>query len=134
MILVNEMTATEAKMDSGEISTATIAEVIRTLVLLMAPFAPYVAAELWEEIGERELLLRQPWPQADAELAKESEIEVPVQVNGKLVNVVKLAVGTDEEAIKSAALADEKVAARIAGKTVAKTIVVKGKLVNLVVK
>jgi leucyl-tRNA synthetase len=134
MILVNEMTAAEAKMDSGEISPATVAEVIPTLVLLLAPFAPFVAAELWEEIGERESLLRQSWPKADAELAKESEIEVPVQVNGKLVNVVKLAAGADEEAIKSAALADEKVAARIMGKTVAKTIVVKGKLVNLVVK
>ncbi|HXS12691.1 MAG TPA: leucine--tRNA ligase [Acidobacteriaceae bacterium] len=134
MILVNEMTAAEAKMDSGEISTATIAEVIRTLVLLLAPFAPFVAAELWEEIGERDSLLRQPWPKADAELARESEIEVPVQVNGKLVNVVKLAAGADEEAIKTAALADEKVAARIAGKLVVKTIVVKGKLVNLVVK
>ena len=134
MILVNEMTAAEAKMDSGEISTATIAEVIRTLVLLLAPFAPFVAAELWEEIGERESLLRQPWPKADAELARESEIEIPVQINGKLVSVVKLAAGADEEAMKAAALADEKVAGRIAGKTVVKTIVVKGKLVNLVVK
>ncbi len=134
MILVNEMTAAEAKMDSGEISTATIAEVIRTLVLMLAPFAPFVAAELWEEIGERDSLLRQPWPKADAELAKESEIEVPVQVNGKLVNVVKLRAGADEEAITAAALADEKVAARIAGKALVKTIVVKGKLVNLVVK
>jgi leucyl-tRNA synthetase len=134
MILVNEMTAAEAKMDSGEISTATIAEVIRTLVLMLAPFAPFVAAELWEEIGERDSLLRQQWPKADAELAKENEIEVPVQVNGKLVNVVRLSAGADEEAIKAAALADEKVAARIAGKTLVKTIVVKGKLVNLVVK
>jgi leucyl-tRNA synthetase len=134
MILVNEMTAAETKMDSGEISTATIAEVIRTLVLLLAPFAPFVAAELWEEIGERESLLRQPWPKADAELARESEIEIPVQINGKLVTVIKLPAGADEEAIKAAALADEKVAARIAGKTVVKTIVVKGKLVNLVVK
>jgi leucyl-tRNA synthetase len=134
MILVNEMTAAEAKMDSGEISAATVAEVVRTLVLLLAPFAPFVAAELWAEIGETAPLLRQRWPVADAELAKESEIEVPVQVNGKLVNVVKLAAGADEEAIKSAALADEKVASRIAGKTVVKTIVVKGKLVNLVVK
>jgi leucyl-tRNA synthetase len=134
MILVNEMTAAEAKMDSGEISTATIAEVIRTLVLLLAPFAPFMAAELWEEIGERESLLRQPWPKADSELARESEIEIPVQVNGKLVNVVTVAADADEETIIAAALADEKVAARIAGKTVVKTIVVKGKLVNLVVK
>ncbi|HEV2575753.1 MAG TPA: leucine--tRNA ligase [Acidobacteriaceae bacterium] len=134
MILVNEMMAAEAKMDSGEISPATIAEVIRTLVLLLAPFAPFVAGELWQEIGERETLLRQPWPSADAELARESEIEVPVQVNGKLVSVVKLSAGADEEAIKAAALADEKVAARVAGKTIVKIIVVKGKLVNLVVK
>ena len=134
MILVNEMTAAEAKMDSGEVSAATIAEVIRTLVLLLAPFAPFVAAELWEEIGESDSLLRQPWPKADAELAKESEIEIPVQINGKLVSVITLAAGADEEAIKTAALADEKVAARIAGRTVVKTIVVKGKLVNLVVK
>ena len=134
MILVNEMTAAEAKMDSGEISPATIAEVIRTLVLMLAPFAPFVAAELWEEIGERESLLRQRWPQADAELAKENEIEIPLQINGKLVSVVKLAAAADEEAMKAAALADEKVAGRIAGKSVVKTIVVKGKLVNLVVK
>ncbi len=134
MILVNEMTAAESAMDSGEISQATIAEVVRTLVLLLAPFAPFVASELWEEIGEREALLRQPWPRADAELARESEIEIPVQVNGKLVTVIKLPAGADEEAIKAAALADEKVAGRIAGKTVLKTIVVKGKLVNLVVK
>ena len=134
MILVNEMTAAESKMDSGEISQATVAEVVRTLVLLLAPFAPFVASELWEEIGEREPLLRQPWPKADAELARESEIEIPVQVNGKLVTVIKLPAGADEEAIKAAALADEKVAGRIAGKTLLKTIVVKGKLVNLVVK
>jgi leucyl-tRNA synthetase len=100
----------------------------------LAPFAPFVAAELWEETGERESLLRQPWPKADAELAKESEIEIPVQINGKLVSVITLPAGADEEAMKAAALADEKVAGRIAGKTVVKTIVVKGKLVNLVVK
>jgi leucyl-tRNA synthetase len=121
-------------MDSGEISAATVAEVLRTLVLLLAPFAPFVAGELWEQMGETEPLLRQPWPVADAELAKESEMEVPVQVNGKLVNVVKLAAGAEEEKMEAAALADEKVAARIAGKTVVKTIVVKGKLVNLVVR
>ena len=59
---------------------------------------------------------------------------MPVQVNGKLVTVVKLPAGADEEALKAAALADEKVAARIAGKTLVKAIVVKGKLVNLVVR
>jgi leucyl-tRNA synthetase len=125
-------------MESGEIATITVAEAVRTLVLLLAPFAPFVTAELWEQIGEGGLL-RQPWPVANAELARESEMEIPVQVNGKLVNVVTLAADADQEAsleekMKAAAIADEKVAARIVGKTVVKAIVVKGRLVNLVVK
>jgi len=134
MILVNEIQANEAAMDTGEISPATIAEVFKTLVLLLEPFAPFVAAELWEQMGETGVLFRQPWPVADAELARESEIEIPVQVNGKLVVVVKVAADSDEDAMKSAAMAEEKVVARIEGKTVVKTIVVKGKMVNLVVK
>jgi leucyl-tRNA synthetase len=133
MILVNEISAREAAMDSGGIPAATVAEVFRTLVLLLAPFAPFIAAELWEQMGYEGVLFRQPWPEADAELAKESEIEIPVQINGKLATVIKVSADADEETIK-AALADEKVIARLAGKTVVKTIVVKGKLVNLVVK
>jgi leucyl-tRNA synthetase len=71
---------------------------------------------------------------ANDELAREDEIEIPVQVNGKLVNVVKVAAGSDEETVKAAALADEKVKARNAGKTIVKVIIVPNKLVNLVVK
>jgi leucyl-tRNA synthetase len=67
-------------------------------------------------------------------LAREDEIEIPVQVNGKLVNVVKAPAGSDEATVKAAGLADAKVAARIEGKTVVKVIIVPGKLVNLVVK
>ncbi len=134
MILVNEISAREAAMDSGEIPVATVAEVFGTLTLLLAPFAPFLASELWEQMGNEGNLLRHPWPEANAELARESEIEIPVQANGKLVTVIKVAAEADDETIKSAALADEKVIARIAGKTVVKTIVVKGKLVNLVVK
>jgi leucyl-tRNA synthetase len=134
MILVNEIGAREAAIDSGEISIVTAAEVFRTLVLLLAPFAPFVAAELWEQMGGEGVLLRQPWPAVNEELARENEIEIPVQINGKLANVVKVAADADEETLKAAALADEKVAARLAGRTVVKTIVVKGKLVNMVVK
>jgi leucyl-tRNA synthetase len=71
---------------------------------------------------------------ADEELAQEDALEIPVQVNGKLVTVVKVPVGSDNETVKAAALADAKVQARIEGKTVVKVIVVPGKLVNLVVK
>jgi leucyl-tRNA synthetase len=134
MILVNEISASEAAMDAGAVNVATVAELFRTLTLLLAPFAPFVAAELWEQLGGEGVLFRQPWPVADAELARESEIEVPVQINGKLVCVVKAAADADEETIKAAAMTDEKVAARVSGKTIVKTIIVQGKLVNLVVR
>jgi len=134
MSLVNEIVAAEPEIDAGHASPAAIAEVVRTLVLMLAPFAPFFAAELWEQIGGEGVVFRTAWPVADEELAREDEIEIPVQVNGKLVNVIKVAADSDEEAIKAAALADEKVKARIEGKTVVKVIVVPGKLVNLVVK
>jgi leucyl-tRNA synthetase len=134
MILVNETSAAEAAMDAGTISAATIAEVLRTLALLLAPFAPFLAAELWEQMGGEGMVFQQVWPVADAALARESEVEIPVQINGKLVTVIQLAAESDEETMKAAALADDKVASRVAGKTVVKAIVVKGKMVNLVVK
>jgi leucyl-tRNA synthetase len=71
---------------------------------------------------------------ANEELAKEAALEIPVQVNGKLVAVVTVPVDSDEVTVKAAALADSKVQARIEGKTVVKVIVVPGKLVNFVVK
>ena len=134
MILVNEIAAKEAVIASGEVSPRVTAEVFRTLTLLLAPFAPFLAAELWEQGGGEGAVFRQPWPVADAELLKESELEVPVQVNGKLVTVVRVPAESDEEAMKTAAQADEKVRSRLAEKTLVKTIVVKGKLVNLVVR
>ncbi len=134
MILVNEIAAAEPAIDAGEVSAAAIAEILRGLTLLLAPFAPFLAQELWAELGHDGAAFRAQWPEADAELARENEIEVPVQVNGKLVVVVKVAAGSDEATVKAAALADAKVQSRIEGKAVAKVIVVPGKLVNLVVK
>jgi leucyl-tRNA synthetase len=89
---------------------------------------------MWEELGEQGTVLRVACPSSDPALAKEDELEIPVQVNGKLVTVVRVAADADVKAIEAAALADEKVQSRIAGKTVFKIIVVPGKLVNLVVK
>jgi leucyl-tRNA synthetase len=134
MELVNAIVANEATMDAGEVPAATVAEIFRNLTLLLAPFAPFLAAELWEEMGYEGVVFRVPWPVADKELARESEIEIPVQVNGKLVNVVSVAAGSDDATVKAAALGDAKVAARVEAKTVVKVIVVPGKLVNLVVK
>jgi leucyl-tRNA synthetase len=134
MILVNEITANEAAMDAGEISPGVVAEVFRGLILLLAPFAPFFAAEMWEQMGGEGVVFRTAWPVVNEELVREDEIEIPVQVNGKLVVVVKVPAGSDEGAVKAAALADAKVVARIEGKRVVKVIVVPGKLVNLVVK
>jgi leucyl-tRNA synthetase len=134
MILVNEITANEAAMDAGEISPAAVTEVLRGLILLLAPFAPFFVAEMWEELGGEGVVFRTQWPVVNEELAREDVIEIPVQVNGKLVSVVRVPAGSDEAAVKAAALADAKVAARIEGKTIVKVIVVPGKLVNLVVK
>jgi leucyl-tRNA synthetase len=134
MILVNEIIANEAAMDAGEISPAVVAEVFRGLILLLAPFAPFFAAEMWEQIGGEGVVFRTAWPVVNEELAREDEIEIPVQVNGKLVNVIKVPAGSDETMVKAAALADAKVKVRIDGKTVVKMIVVPAKLVNFVVR
>jgi leucyl-tRNA synthetase len=134
MELVNEIQAGDAQITASEVPAPVVRDLLRSLVLLLAPFAPYLAAELWEELGEKGSVLRAPWPVSDPELAKEDELEIPVQINGKLVNVVRVAADASAKTLEAAALADEKVKLRIAGKTVVKVIVVPGKLVNLVVK
>ncbi len=133
MELVNEIQAADAQLAAGEVPAPVMRELLQTLVLLLAPFAPYLAAELWEELGGEGAVLRQPWPKSDPGLAKEDEIEIPVQINGKLVSVMRVPAGSDSKVLEAAALAEEKVKARIAGKTVAKIIVVPGRAVNLVV-
>jgi leucyl-tRNA synthetase len=134
MELVNEIQAADAQLAAGEVSAPAMLELLRSLVLLLAPFAPHLSAELWETIGEQGNVLRAPWPKSDPELAREDELEIPVQINGKLVTVVRVAVDADAKTIEAAALAGEKVQSRTTGKTVVKVIVVPGKLVNLVVK
>ena len=134
MILVNEVMAMEAAIDAGQVSDATVREVLRGLVQMLAPFAPFFAAEMWEQLGGEGIVFRMAWPEADAELARESEMKIPVQVNGKLVTVVRLAAESDADAVRAAAQADEKVLGRLVGKTVVKVVLVPGKLVNLVVR
>ena len=129
MELVNELGAAESK----GLPPALLADAQRDMVLLLAPFAPYLAHELWEMLGEQGGLLKAPWPKYDPELAKEDEIEIPVQVNGKLRSVVVVAPGTAPEEIIEKALADEKVQSHVAGKHIVKNICT-GKLVNIVVR
>ncbi|HYL13869.1 MAG TPA: leucine--tRNA ligase [Terriglobales bacterium] len=132
MELVNELYAVEDKIDT--MAGPLLAEVQRDLVLLLAPFAPYLAHELWEMLGEGENLLRAPWPKYDPALAKEEEIEIPVQINGKLRSRIVVPADSDHTFVRERALADEKVKAAIAGKQVVRVIPVPGKLINIVVK
>jgi leucyl-tRNA synthetase len=129
MELVNELYAVEDK----QLPAVLLASVQRDLVLLLAPFAPYLAHELWEMLGEKNNLLKAPWPKYDGELAKEEEIEIPVQVNGKLRGLIVVAPGTPEEQVIAKALADPKVQSFLAGKQIVKKIYT-GKLVNIVVR
>jgi leucyl-tRNA synthetase len=85
-------------------------------------------------LGEKASLLKAPWPKYDPLLAKEEEIEIPVQINGKLRSLIVVPVEAPEEILRERALANEKIKAAIAGKQIVKTIVVPGKLVNIVVR
>ncbi len=111
-----------------------VAGVQRTFVLLLAPFAPYLAHELWEMLGEKGSLLRAPWPKYDPALAKQEEIEIPVQINGKLRGRIIVPADAEDGLVYQRALADEKIKAALAGKPVIKKILVPGKLLNLVVR
>jgi len=137
MELVNELYAYEESVQRGAEQAAPVALMAnaqRNLVLMLAPFAPYMAAELWETLGESSNLLRAPWPKYDPTLAKEEEVEMAVQVNGKIRSHITVPADAEEAQIRETALADGKIKAAIADKEVVKVLVVKGRLVNIVVK
>jgi leucyl-tRNA synthetase len=134
MELVNALYDAEQTNAQNAIPASLLAEVQRDLVLLLAPFAPYLAHELWEMLGEKGSLLKAPWPKYDAALAKEEELEIPVQINGKLRGRVVVPADSSEDFVVAHALADEKVQSAVAGKQIVKKIFVPGKLLNLVVK
>ena len=116
------------------ISAAAMPEILEKLALLLAPFAPYLSQEIWEELGKEGPVFRQAWPSFDPELAREDGAEVVVQVNGKLRARVFAPFGASKAELEARALGDDKVKALLEGKHVVKTIVVPDKLVNFVVK
>ena len=99
-------------MQSGPALPTLNAEFLRGvfeyLVRMLAPFAPYLAQELWETLGEKENLLRAPWPKYDPALAKEDEIEIPVQINGKLRARIVVPAHATEDTIRTHALAERR--------------------------
>ena len=127
MELVNDLYAQEANLSPG-----VLREVVTKTVLLIGPFAPHLADELWGELGNDGFVLKCQWPEADPELAREDQIEIPVQVNGKLRSRLSLARGTAREEVESIAKQDPKVQAHLNGKTIRKVVVIADKLVNIV--
>jgi len=113
-------------------TAAVVREAVEALVLLISPFAPHMAEELWERLGHREGIVAAGWPESDEAAAREESIEIPVQVNGKVRGRAVVPVDATEAAIQEAAL--EAVRDNLAGREVVKVIVAKGRLVSVVVK
>ena len=107
---------------------------LKKFLILLSPFAPHIAEELWQAIGEKGFILNEPWPEYDEELSREQMIELVVQINGKVRSKIMISQGLSDEEVTKIALEDEKVKQWIDGKEILKVIPVKGKLVNIVLK
>jgi leucyl-tRNA synthetase len=122
MIFVNEFSRLQPRSKKA----------IETFVLLLAPFAPHIAEEFWQRLGHDQTLAYEAWPQYDEALTQDPEVELAVQINGKIRDKIVFPADSDEETIKSLALASEKVKPHIEGKNLRKVIVIKNRLVNIV--
>jgi leucyl-tRNA synthetase len=107
--------------------------VLNTFIPLLGPFAPHLAEELWRALGHDKSLAYEPWPAFDEALTREEEIEVPVQINGKLRGKITVPAEVDQKTLEKTALAEDKIRALLEGKNIKKVIVVPKKLVNIVV-
>jgi leucyl-tRNA synthetase len=147
MELVNELYAfsesterggpTRQEVPAGRVerpqTLAVLREAIDALVLMISPFAPHTAEELWEMLGHVGGLAAASWPSFDAAVAKADEVVVPVQINGKVRARVTASADASEDQLREIALADQTVKTHTAGKTIRKVVVAKGPLVSVVV-
>lgn len=131
---LGELNQDPAKASAADVFA--VREALESLVMMLTPFAPHVAEEMWEGLGHQGGLLHQSakWPEADPRLARSEELEIPIQVNGKLRSRVIASPGVSEEELRAAALADDKVQALLAGRELVKVIVVPKRLVNVVLR
>ena len=124
MVFVNEMNQREARPLAA----------LESFLLLLAPYAPHIAEEIWRRLGHEDTLAYEPWPEADERYLTVETVTVVVQVNGKLRDRFDVPADADEAAVRELALASEKVAPHLAGKQVVKAVYVPGKLLNLVIR
>ena len=136
MELTNEIFAFDGtiKGDASPTDKFAMREAMKSLAKMLAPFTPHIAEELWAHLGHNEVVVSSAWPEFDEGLAKDEELEIPVQLNGKLVARLNVAADIEEDALVAQAVGHERVIARLEGRKIVKTIVVPKRLVNLVAK
>jgi leucyl-tRNA synthetase len=130
MELMNEITSFESKADEDR---AIFRFAIERMLLLLCPFSPHIAEQLWEALGNKPSIFEQKWPDWDEEAAKEEKLELVIQINGKLRSKLMITPGLPDDEIKRMALEEQKIRELIGTRAIKKIIVVKSKLVNIVV-
>ena len=131
MELVNEM----YKYKEGEkVNAGLLGKAVKDLILILSPFTPHICEEMWEHMGQSESLVSMPWPEYDEAALIKDEVEVVIQVNGKLKDKIFAANNSDRAELEKAALENKNIQTLLEGKTVVKVVVVPNKLVNIVVK
>jgi len=130
MELMNEITSFEPASEEDQ---SVLRFALEQLLLLLSPFSPHIAEELWEAIGNKPSIFEQPWPVWDVEAAREEQIELVIQVNGKVRSKVMIPAGMSDDDLKQTALEDRRIREVIGGKEIRNILVVKGKLINIVV-
>jgi len=126
MELVNEIYLTKEEED--------INEAVNTVIILLSPFVPHIAEELWQRLGNKPSILKEKWPEYDKNLIIEEKITIPIQINGKLRSKIEISPAIDEEALKTKVQSDEKVKKWIEGKKISKWVIVPKKLVNVIIR
>ena len=134
MEMVNAIYAYKEKTASDDYNKAVINEAIENLIILLSPFVPHISFEMWDMIGKKEDLSTVSWPKADEAAMKVSEVEVVLQINGKIRDKMLISPELTPAQMQEVALNNDKVKELIAGKDIVKCIAVPKKLINIVVK
>jgi len=133
MELVNEIYACTGEQERRSIRAQELKEAILTVVILLAPFVPHIAEEMWEKLGNKESIFKAEWPVYDKDALIQDMMELPIQVNGKLRSKIQVSASSSDDEIKKTTLEDPVVNKWTEGRKPKKIIIVKGKLVNLVI-
>ena len=132
MELVNEIYVSEVKDNADDISKSVVREAMETVVVLLSPFVPHFAEELWEALGNRTSIVKTEWPPYDPEAVSEDEILIVIQINGKLRDRITIPTSYEEDEVKTWALKSERIRKLVEGKEIKRVILVPKKLVNIV--